>query len=106
MANNFTNPNLTVGITDTDVYVAGAALKSAIMFGTIMANVSANPTSITLKLYDSVALTTKVIGNDLPIPANSTLDFGKIVFKPNDKLIMIAPTANAVNFLGNILEIS
>ena len=106
MPNNFINVIEPLVVNDTNVYIASGSLKSVIVFNTYLSNVSQNPTTFTLKIWDSSTASTKTLGLNLPLPVNSVLDFGKIVMKPTDKLIASAGTSSAVNFTGNILEIS
>lgn len=112
MPNAFKNASSAIGITDTDVYQCPAA-TTAVVFNLYISNVDGTvPINVDVKVYDdsavagSPSLPTKQIGKTIPIPAGSTLDFGKISLEALDKIQVKAAAVNSIEVFANILEIT
>ena len=62
---------------------------------------------VDIEIFDNSASSYVVIGNDIPIPANSTLSFitgQKIVLAESDKVAVKSSSASSLNAIASILE--
>jgi hypothetical protein len=109
MANDFQNSIASgVGTARTDLYTTPSATgKRSMLIGLELANVTGAAITVDVELYDASATAYVVIGNNLSIPANSTLSFisgQKIVLAESDKLAVTSDTASSLNVVASILE--
>tara|TARA_B100000085_G_C18474371_1_gene484507 strand:- start:56 stop:391 length:336 start_codon:yes stop_codon:yes gene_type:complete len=109
MANDFQNSIASgVGTSRTDLYTAPSATgKRSMIISLELANVHSSAITVDVEIYDNSATSYVVIGNNLNIPANSTLSFisgQKIVLAESDKLAVTSNTASSLNVIASILE--
>ena len=109
MANDFQNAiSNNIGTGRTDLYTTPSAVgKRSMLIGLELANISGSAITVDVDLYDASATAYVVIGNDISIPANSTLSFisgQKIVLAESDKLAVTSSTSSSLNVVASILE--
>ena len=109
MANDFQNSIQSgVGQTRVDMYTAPSAVgKRSMVIGLELANTTSSAIEVDVEIYDDSATAYVVIGNNINIPANSTLSFisgQKIVLAESDKLAVTSNTASSLNAIASILE--
>ena len=77
MANDFQNSIANnVGTSRTDLYTTPSAPgKRSMVIGLELCNISGNAITVDVDVYDNSATAYVTIGNNLAIPANSTLSF-------------------------------
>jgi len=109
MANDFENRIASgVGTARTDIYSTPAATgKRSMIISLELANVHSSAITVDVDIWDNSATAYVTIGNNLNIPANSTLSFisgQKIVLAESDKLAVTSNTASSLNVIASILE--
>lgn len=109
MANDFQNSiSSNVGTSRVDMYTAPSAVgKRSMIIGLELANITGSAVTVDVDIYDASATAYVTIGNNISIPANSTLSFisgQKIVLANGDKLAVTASASNSVNAIASILE--
>jgi len=105
MASAFKNPNVTVGTTLTDLYVA-PVLTESVMVSLNITNKNVTTTrNISLYIYDNSTATTRTILDNLDIPATDTFLYPyKISLEANDKLQIIVDVGTDVDAIATIME--
>lgn len=109
MANDFQNSIASgVGTARTDMYTTPSATgKRSMIIGLELANVTGSAITVDVEIYDNSATAYVVIGNNISIPANSTLSFisgQKIVLAESDKLAVTSSASASLNAIASILE--
>ena len=109
MANDFQNSIANnVGTSRTDLYTTpSAAGKRSMIIGLELCNISGNAITVDVDVYDNSATAYVTIGNNLAIPANSTLSFvsgQKIVLANGDKIAVTSSASASLNAIASILE--
>ena len=109
MANDFENRIASgVGTARTDMYTTPSAVgKRSMIIGLELANVTGSAITVDVEIYDNSATAYVVIGNNISIPANSTLSFisgQKIVLAESDKLAVTSSASASLNAIASILE--
>lgn len=109
MANDFQNSiSSNVGTSRVDMYTTPADLgKRSMIIGLELANISGSSITVDVEVWDESATAYVVIGNNISIPANSTLSFisgQKIVLNEGDKLAVTSSASNSLNAIASILE--
>jgi len=109
MANDFQNSIASgVGSSRVDLYTTPSATgKRSMIIGLELANVTGAAITVDVELYDNSATAYVVIGNDISIPANSTLSFisgQEIVLAESDKLAVTSSASSSLNVVASILE--
>jgi hypothetical protein len=93
---------------NTDITVLTAA-TTTILIGLTISNKVTNSITVDVKLESSTSGNANVnIGQNLPIPSGSSLDAlaGKIVMNTGDILKVQSDTANSVDIVLSIMEIT
>ena len=93
---------------NTDITVLTAS-TTTILIGLTIANKVTNPVTADVKLESSTAGNANVnIGQNLPIPSGGSLDAwaGKIVMNTGDVLKVQSDTANSIDIVLSIMEIT
>ena len=107
MANTFKNAvSSAIGTSQTSVYTVPASTTTTVI-GLTVSNITASAITVDVELYDNSATAYVVIGNDISIPANSTLSFisgQKIVLAESDKLAVTSSASSSLNVVASILE--
>ena len=108
MANDFQNSIANnVGTSRTDLYTTPSAGKRSMVIGLELCNISGNAITVDVDVYDNSATAYVTIGNNLAIPANSTLSFvsgQKIVLANGDKIAVTSSASASLNAIASILE--
>ena len=94
--------------TDITVYTVPAS-TTTILIGLTISNKVTNSITVDVKLESSTSGNANVnIGQNLPIPSGSSLDAlaGKIVMNTGDILKVQSDTANSVDIVLSIMEIT
>lgn len=109
MANDFENRIASsVGTSRVDMYTAPAAVgKRSMLIGLELCNISGGAIAVDVEIWDESATAYVVIGNNINIPANSTLSFisgQKIVLNEGDKVAVTSDTSASLNAIASILE--
>ena len=109
MANDFQNSIANnVGTSRTDLYTTPSASgKRSMVIGLELCNISGNAITVDVDVYDNSATAYVTIGNNLAIPANSTLSFvsgQKIVLANGDKIAVTSSASASLNAIASILE--
>ena len=93
---------------NTDITVL-TATTTTILIGLTISNKIGNSVTVDVKLESGTAGNSNVnIGQNLPIPTGSSLDAlaGKIVMNTNDVLKVQSDTANSIDIVLSIMEIT
>ena len=93
---------------NTDITVL-TATTTTILIGLTISNKIGNSVTVDVKLESGTAGNANVkIGQNLPIPTGSSLDAlaGKIVMNTNDVLKVQSDTANSIDIVLSIMEIT
>lgn len=93
---------------NTDITVL-TATTTTILIGLTISNKTTNAITVDVKLESSTAGNANVnIGENLPIPSGSSLDAlaGKIVMNTGDVLKVQSDTANSIDVVLSIMEIT
>jgi len=109
MANDFENRiSSSVGTSRVDMYSTPSAVgKRSMLIGLELANITGSAIAVDVEIWDESATAYVVIGNNINIPANSTLSFisgQKIVLNEGDKVAVTSDTAASLNAIASILE--
>lgn len=109
MANDFENRiSSSVGTSRVDMYTTPSAVgKRSMVIGLELANVTGAAIAVDVDIWDESATAYVTIGNNINIPANSTLSFisgQKIVLSEGDKLAVTSDTSASLNAIASILE--
>ena len=109
MANDFQNAIFSaIGTSRQDLYTTPSASgKRSMLIGLELANTSGGQIPVDIEIFDNSASSYVVIGNDIPIPANSTLSFvtgQKVVLANGDKVAVKSSSASSLNAIASILE--
>jgi|TARA_R110000822_G_scaffold63911_15_gene157204 hypothetical protein len=109
MANDFENSIAgNVGTGRTDLYTTPNAVgKRSMLIGLELANITGATIAVDVDIYDASATAYVTIGNNISIPANSTLSFisgQKIVLSNGDKVAVTSSAGTSLNAIASILE--
>jgi hypothetical protein len=110
MANQFVKElTINVGTSDTTVYTAGATTRATII-GINIANTTAGPITVSIKLYDSANTRTGYIVKDVVIARGTSLAAmggdQKLVTEPNDLIRVVSSVATSADVIVSALEIT
>ena len=81
--------------------------KRSMIIGLELCNIHSNAITVDVDVYDNSATAYVTIGNNLAIPANSTLSFisgQKIVLAESDKIAVTSSASASLNVIASILE--
>lgn len=107
MANTLKNAGQIIAATSTDIYTVPASTTTvvhAVWFANLHAS---NQVTVTVTWYDSSAVATHTILNEIVIPVNDTLIFDKpINLETGDKLSALCSSASDVEATIAMMEIT